>query len=220
MGVLCLIAAIVRGQVKGMGVEIPLLTSVPRQVALGGVGVVLILIGSQRPPWLILLASVLLVPAVALAVELGPKTAGAGPSAGAGGKGGDLDRGLPGSASKCFTDVSKRRVRSFEEGTDTTPRQRIDAPGSDPFGIAFTDGGRFIGGMILTPIPQTQFAVTKVFDSGCRPIDSYGNPDQPSSRDKIQNYEPDYPLVFEGRRYALQLGYEGGKVELHFHRTP
>jgi len=52
-GLACLIAAIVGGGLRAFGIEIPLLASIPRQLVLGTLGVVLMLIAAtsaRRPP--------------------------------------------------------------------------------------------------------------------------------------------------------------------------
>jgi hypothetical protein len=49
-GLACLIAALVGGGLKAFGIEIPILKSVARQIALGLLGLILIIVGVCRPP--------------------------------------------------------------------------------------------------------------------------------------------------------------------------
>jgi hypothetical protein len=51
-GLVCLIAAIIGGGLKAFGIELPLVNSIPRQILLGGLGLVLVFAGkiSSTPP--------------------------------------------------------------------------------------------------------------------------------------------------------------------------
>lgn len=196
IGLACIIAAIVGGGLKLMGIEIPLLTSVGRQVLLGGMGIAL---------W----AGV----GIAALVE------SPSPSGGDGGATPTLPPGTPACYGRELQEIPNDRMASLEEGAHDVDVIRQDQPKDEPVGLMFTEEGRPLGALTFTfyPAGQGLFKIDRVFDAQCREITQFSNATRPgSAKRNLQNHD-ELRVRFGDHSYTARFG-GGATIRLSFNR--
>lgn len=189
-GIACIIAAIVGGGLKAFGIEIPVLSSVYRQVALGALGIVLIWLG---------------VPPGQQFWPPGPPKPPLGPV------GGCLERYVQG--------VPGDRVKRVESGTKDAqvigPHQEKDLP----MAVIFTDDGKPIGAVRYRFFGDNKiFKIESVVDAQCRTAEDYANATRGGDKHVLQNWD-ELEVRFGGVAYNASFEYAEGRVDMDFIRV-
>jgi hypothetical protein len=195
IGLACIIAAIVGGGLKLMGIEIPLLTSVRRQVLLAGLGIALAGgVGIAR-----------------LAGSAPPEDGAAVPFSPA--------PGTPECYASLFHGIAQDRVASLEEGSEGRGVIRQDQPKDEPVGLIFTENGLTIGAMTFSFFPSGGgvFKIDKVVDTRCREITQFSNATRPgSAKNTLQNSDA-LRIRFGGHSYTARFG-STGDIQVQLNR--
>jgi hypothetical protein len=193
IGVACVIAAIVGGGLKLTGIEIPLLTSVRRQVLLGALGI-----------------------GLAAGVGIAGVVGTAPPGDGAGVR--PSLPGAPGCYGRLFRGIAQDRIASLEDGTRDRPVIRQDQPKDEPVGLAFTQNGHAIGALTLRFFPADGlFKIARVVDSRCGDIARFSNADRPgSAKNTLQNWDT-LRVQFGDHSYTARFGSEAD-IRVSFNR--
>jgi hypothetical protein len=203
-GIACLIAAIIGGGLKAFGIEIPVLESGRRQVALGALGAVLLAAGlngdrlsrstepvpSEQP------LSTPSVPAPQSSTQ-----PSAPPSI---------------ATAECspawFARPAPARVVIIESGTADAEVLTPDQPKDDAFIVVVTENGRPVGAVAVNLIVSNSlFKIAQVADADCQLVETFRNESRGGDRRVLQNWDS-VELTFGAAKYSLRLGYDSGTV--------
>ncbi|HEY8201417.1 MAG TPA: hypothetical protein VII47_08685 [Actinomycetota bacterium] len=201
IGLACIIGAIVGGGLKLMGIEIPLFTSVRRQILLAGLGVALVAgVGIAR---LNKGAS------DGAAGETGPSVAPPSASATA----------TPQCYGRVFQGIAQDRLVSLEEGTDGSGVVRPEQPKDQPVGLVLTDGGTPIGALTFRFFPAGvgTFKIDRIVDARCREVTQFLNASRPGgARNALQNWDT-LRVQLGDHSYTARFG-SGSDISVSFRR--
>jgi hypothetical protein len=198
IGLACIIAAIVGGGLKLAGIEIPLLTSVRRQMLLGALGVVLA--GGAG------LASL----TGNGASEQGPRAqASPGPSV----------PGAPTCYSQLFQGIAPERVSRLEVGSQGRGVVPEDQPKSDPVGLVFTEDGDPVGALTFRFLPDGGglFRIGKVVDARCHEVTRISNASRPGGSSRSLTNWDTLRLELDGHSYTARFGAQND-ISVNFNR--
>lgn len=117
-----------------------------------------------------------------------------------------------------FEGIPAERVFTLEDGVrdrdviGTTERKE------DPFGLRLNADGRPLGAIRMRFFPDNGlFRIESVVDAACRPVEDYGNVNQPGTdKHALPNFN-DLGVRFGGRSYLLKAG-GGVTIRLSFFR--
>lgn len=162
IGLACIIAAIVGGGLKLAGIEIPLLTSVRRQVLLGGLGIAL-------------------AGGAGAAKLMGGTPARHGPS-----EQPSLAQGTPKCYRQLFQGIVPDRITRLEEGSQGRGIVPQDQPKNGPVGLVLTEDGDPVGALTFTFMPEGSglFKIGNVVDTRCREVTQLSNATRPGASSK------------------------------------
>lgn len=111
-------------------------------------------------------------------------------------------------AAACFREASPDQLRTVEEGTRTYELVRPEQPKRDPVWIAFTQGGRPLGGLLLRFFPANKiFKIERLVDARCQPVEPVANTSRGGDPRVLQNWDV-VRLRFDDALYDLRVGAE------------
>jgi len=199
-GIACLVAAIIGGGLKAFSIEIHVLESGRRQVALGALGAVLLAIGLSVDG---------LSPSTEQARSEQPLSTQSTPA--------PQPSAPPSIATaECspawFARPAPARVVIIESGTADAEVLPPDQPKDDPFIVVVTEGGRPVGAVAVTLfVSNSLFKIAQVADADCRRLETFRNESRGGDRHVLQNWDS-VELTFGAAKYSLRLGYDSGTV--------
>jgi hypothetical protein len=193
IGLACIIAAVVGGGLKLLGIEILPIDSLPRQALLAAIGVA------------VLLSNVNLGRAEQASND------GILPS---------LPSGTPGCYGEYFAGIPGERIATLEEGVDNRHVIRQDQARDEPVGLVFTDAGQPAGALRFRFFPEGElFKIQSVVDPKCDRVEAFENATRPgSAKTMLQNHDA-LRVRFGDRSYTARFG-ATSTIHLNFRREP
>lgn len=200
-GIACLVAAIIGGGLKAFGIEIPVLESGRRQVALGALGAVLLAVGLSGDRFSRSTEPAPSEQPLSTQSASAPQPPTAPPSI---------------ATATCspawFARPAPARVVIIESGTADAEVLPPDQPKDEPFIIVVTENGRPVGAVAVNLfISNSLFKIAQVADAECRRVETFRNESRGGDRYVLQNWDS-VELTFGALKYSLRLGYDSGTV--------
>lgn len=201
-GIACIMAAIVGGGLKAFAIEIPVLASPRRQLALGAFGVLLVAAGLQQRGFFG--SADQSAPDVATAGE--PATTATPTPIG----------GTTTASESCrpewFGATPPDRVTVIESGASAVELVSASEPKDPPIVVVVAEDRMPVGAVAFRFFTANNlFKISEVVDVNCRPLDTFRNESRGGDRHVLQNYDT-VELTFGARKYTLRLGYGDGAV--------
>jgi len=195
-GIACFIAAIVGGGLKAFGIEIPVLNSRFRQLALGGFGIILTFAG--------------------FLLDIYPSRQSSKTDARKISE--QYISGAEGCLQEYVRSIPKDRISYVEAGTKDHqvigPHQSKDRP----VAILFTENRQPLGAIKFQFYSGNNiFKIDSVIDSGCQPIEDYANATRGGDKNVLQNWDV-LQVRFGNAEYSASLEFDDGKIDTDFIR--
>lgn len=189
-GIACIIAAIAGGGLKAFGIEIRVLDSGRRQLALGAFGLLLVAAGLQLRGFF-------------------PFTGTSPPPT--------TETSAPATlAANCrpewFGSSPPDRVTAVESGAADVELVAASESKDPTIVVVVTENGKPVGAVAFRLFTSNDlFKITEVVNASCEPVDTFRNESRGGDPHVLQNYDT-LELTFGTLKYALRLGYGSGTV--------
>jgi hypothetical protein len=118
-----------------------------------------------------------------------------------------------------FEGIPAGRVFTLEDGVQDRDVVGTTEPKAGPFGLRLNADGAAIGAIRMGFFPENGlFRIQSVVDAVCRPVEDYGNLNQPGTdKHALPNFN-DLGVRLGGRSYLLKAG-GGATIRLSFFRV-
>jgi hypothetical protein len=190
-GIACMIAAIVGGGLKAFGIEIPVLASARRQLALGAFGA-------------LLLVAAFLSGSVGWRARQATAADASRTAASETGRSDCLAGG--------FSGVPSGRTRHAESGSSAFEVLPASESKDAPVAVVVEESRRPVGAVEFEYFAGTQiFKILQVVDADCQPVTAFVNSSRGGDKQVLENWDT-VEMTFPAGRYALRLGYRDGAI--------
>jgi hypothetical protein len=122
-----------------------------------------------------------------------------------------------GSATACnIPEIPSSRITIVDDGVRDFKAFGADLPKRGLTMLTLRSGGAFVGALSFELQSESGlFRVQRVQDASCHSVDDYANATRGGDKRVLQNWD-ELELVLQQRTYRLELGYDGGEIEVNY----